>query len=204
MTGSVCWDEREGTTLSLEKSVERELLGECRAGEPRSFEPIVAAYEGQALAVARGILGEEEAARDAVQDAFVRAYRALESFDPDRRFEPWFFRILRNRCRDLAREHAAREERERRHGRMADAVTGAGEDGREVQRRRERREAVHDALKQLDMEHREVLVFKEIHGMSYAEIAGVLGVPEGTIASRLSRARRALRSELEDAGVEIP
>lgn len=184
--------------MPLERSVERELVKKCREGASRFYEPLVRAYEGPALRVAAGMLGgDRERARDAVQDAFVRAWKGLDGYDPDRPFGPWFFGILRNRCRDLARSDGARAEREQRAGRAAAGGGRTGPDGRRREERRAARREVWDALERLSDEHREVLVLRELEGFGYAEIAEILDVPEGTVASRLYHARDALRQALE-------
>lgn len=189
--------------MPLERSLERELIRKCREEGPRFYEPLVRAYEGPALRVATGMLGDRGTARDAVQDAFLRAWDALDGFDDGRAFAPWFFRILRNRCRDLGRERRAREEREERAAREA-VRTVRGRDGRRREDRRAAREAVWSALERLGEGHREVLVLKELEGFSYREIAEVTGIPEGTVASRLYHARSALKEALEEMGVDYP
>lgn len=184
--------------MPLERSLERELVRKCREGASRFYEPLVRAYEEPALRVAAGMLGgDRDRARDAVQDAFVRAWEGLDGYDPDRPFAPWFFGILRNRCRDLARSEGARSERERRAGRESISADGLGRDGRRREERREARRRVWNALERISGEHREVLVLRELEGLSYAEIAEILDVPEGTVASRLYHARDALRQALE-------
>lgn len=190
--------------MALERGVERELMRKCLAGETRFYEPVVRAYEGPALRVATGMMGDRDAARDAVQDAFVRAWEALDDYDPERPFGPWFFRILRNRCRDLLRSRSSRRDREDRAARRAEDDGRTVPDGRRARERSRRRERVWEALDRLDPDHREVLVLKELEGMSYREIAGVLEIPDGTVGSRLHHAREALRRELEAMGVEYP
>lgn len=190
--------------MSLERGVERELMRKCRAGEARFYEPVVRAYEGRALRVAAGMMGDREAARDAVQDAFIRAWQSLDGYDPERPFGPWFFRILRNRCRDLLRGRSSRRGREERSARRAPGYGPDDPDGRRVQDRRDHRRLVWDALDRIDTKHREVLVLKELDGLSYEEIADVLEIPSGTVGSRLYHAREALRRQLEEAGVEYP
>lgn len=186
--------------MPLERSVERELVRKCREGASRFYEPLVRAYEGPALRVAAGMLGgDRERAREAVQDAFVRAWEGLDDYDVDRPFAPWLFGILRNRCRDLARSDGARSERERRAAREAVGATGPGPDGRRREERRAARRAVWNALERISAEHREALVLRELEGFSYAEIAEILDVPEGTVASRLYHARDALRTALEES-----
>lgn len=190
--------------MALERALERELVRKCRAGQTRFYEPVVKAYEGPALRLAAGMMGDREAARDAVQDAFVRAWRSLDDYDPDRPFGPWFFRIVRNRCRDLMRSRTSRRDREERAARGAVPTGRGGPDARRTQERREHREAVWRALNRLDAEYREVLVLKELEGLTYDEIAAVLEIPAGTVGSRLYHARDALRRELEQMGLEYP
>lgn len=189
--------------MTLESQVEQELVRRCREGAPRFYEPLVRAYEPRALSAATAILGDGDAARDAVQDAFVRAYRALDDFDTSRPFGPWFFGILRNRCRDLLRSRRARRERRRRAAEeVAPGPTRA--DARVDAARRDLRTTVRRALERVRPDEREILVLRDMEGFAYGEIAEILGIPQGTVASRLYRAREALRGVLEGMGVESP
>ena len=87
--------------VALQPEVEKELIRKCLAGDARFYEPLVRAYEGPALRVAVGMMGNPDDAFDAVQEAFVKVYANLARFDPKRAFGPWFFQILRNQCRDM-------------------------------------------------------------------------------------------------------
>ncbi len=176
--------------------IERELLRKCQAGDSRFFEPIVRAYEPAGMRVAVGMMGNPDDAQDALQDAFVKTWQTLGRFDLKRPFRPWFFQILRNQCRDALRKRKARFRREaldeRLEMRPADPESGP-------ERRRERRaarERIWTALEQLSEDYREILVLKEIEGFRYGEISGILDIPEGTVASRLFHARRALAAVL--------
>jgi RNA polymerase sigma-70 factor, ECF subfamily len=177
-------------------AVEAELLRRCRAGDTRAYEPIVRSYEGAALRIAAALLGDEDDARDAVQDAFVRAFGALDRFDPERPFLPWLLAIVRNRSRDLLRARRPSVGLEVLDGPVGGAGAAQHADPAE---RGAARELVWRALAQVAPEHREVLVLKELEGFSYAEIARTAGIPAGTVASRLYHARQALRSVLEAA-----
>ncbi len=176
--------------------LERELLRKCQAGDARFFEPIVRAYERPGLRVALGMMGNQDDAMDALQDAFVKTWRNLERFDLKRPFGPWFFQILRNQCRDALRSRNVRFRLEALDERLEMRPSDPEKRPDRIRERREARERLWKALEQLSEDHREVLVLKEIEGFRYGEIAGILNIPEGTVASRLFHARRALANVL--------
>ena len=176
--------------------IERELLRKCQTGDSRFFEPIVRAYEPSGLRVALGMMGNMEDAQDALQDAFVKTWKTLDRFDLKRPFAPWFFQILRNQCRDALRKRKARFRLEALDERLEMRPAGPESDSDRSVQRREAKERLWKALEQLDEDYREVLVLKELEGFRYGEIAGILGIPEGTVASRLFHARRALAAVL--------
>jgi RNA polymerase sigma-70 factor (ECF subfamily) len=183
--------------------LEAELIRKCRAGDQRFYEPLVRAYEDEGHRLAMGILGDPDAAHDAVQQAFIKAYRALDRFELGRSFRPWFLQILRNQCRDMLRRRKAGFEVKRMDQVMAERLPSSSSPERD-QRRAEIRETLWAALGRLSVDHREVLVMKELEGYNYGEIGEALEIPEGTVASRLYHARRALREVLEEMGVEYP
>lgn len=189
---------------ALRSEVEVELIRKCRAGDSRFFEPLVRAYEGPGLRVATGILGNVDDARDAVQEAFIKVFKNLSRFDSKRSFGPWFYQILRNQCRDMLRSRGSRDRRETRDARL-DFRPASPQSGPErAQERSAARELVWLGLERVGEDHREVLVLKELQGFRYPEIAEILGIPEGTVASRLYHARRALRAALDELGVRYP
>ena len=162
------------------------------------------------------MLGSDADAADAVQDAFVRAYRNLDSLEPGRPFGPWFRAILRNRCLDELR--SARSRREVSREREPDGSAGTAPEpgtrarggrgshrprGPERVEREELGRIVRSALKELSDEKRAVLVLREMEEMSYEEIARELGVSPGTVSSRLHHARRELRGVLEERGFTV-
>jgi RNA polymerase sigma-70 factor (ECF subfamily) len=193
---------QEGATLQPE--LERELIRKCKAGDARFYEPLVRTYEPSGLRLAVAMLGNLEDARDALQEAFVKAYEALHRFDLRRPFGPWFFQILRNQCRDMLRSRQARFKvealDERLELRPADAERGP----ERLRQRSAARELLWRALERIGSEHREILVLKELQGFRYNEIAKILEIPEGTVASRLFHARRALKEALDEMGAEFP
>lgn len=187
----------------MNPEVERELLRKCKGGDARFYEPLVRAYERPGLRLAVGMLGNGEDAWDALQNAFVKAFNSLDRFDLKRPFGPWFFQILRNQCRDMLRSRQARfkvetldEDLERRP-----AERDADSDPERHRQRSAAKEILWRGLERIGPEHREILVLKELEGLRYGEIASVLEIPEGTVASRLFHARRALKEALEELGV---
>ncbi len=168
-------------------------------------------HEGWALSYAGAMLGRGDAAADAVQDAFVRAYRSLDSLEPGRPFRPWFRAILRNRCLDELRSARSRREVSR-DVRRGDGRPGGGArgqrgsrqpDGPERVERQELGRIVRSALEELAPEKRTVLVLREMEEMSYGEIADQLELSTGTVSSRLHHARRELRDVLEERGFTV-
>jgi RNA polymerase sigma-70 factor, ECF subfamily len=189
----------------LQPEVERELVKKCRAGDSRFYEPLVRAYEPQGLRLALGMMGNMDDAQDALQEAFVKAFRSLGRFDTQRAFGPWFFQILRNQCRDQLRSRKSRFRVEVVDDEIlefqADTTPGSSRRERE---RGEARRILWKGLERLPEDHREVLVLKELQGLRYQEIASILDIPDGTVASRLYHARKALKDTLDEMGVDYP
>lgn len=188
----------------MQPDLERELIRKCRTGDARFYEPLVRAYEPSGLRLATAMLGNLEDAHDALQEAFVKAYEALHRFDLRRPFGPWFFQILRNHCRDMLRSRQARFKVETLDERLEMRPADAAHGPERVRQRAAARELLWRALEKVDEDHREVLVLKELQGFRYNEIARILDIPEGTVASRLFHARRALKAILDEMGAEFP
>jgi len=188
----------------LQPEVEREVVRMSQSGDPRSYEPLVRAYEAPGLRLAIGMLGSVDEATDALQDAFIKAWQSLHRFDITRPFGPWFFQILRNQCRDVIRSRKSRERHEVRDELIEVRPARASSDPTRLQERGEASAILWRALDALADEHREILVLKELQGFRYSEIAGILAIPEGTVASRIYHARDALREALCAMNAEYP
>lgn len=185
----------------MDTQAEWELIRRCRNGSTAAFEPLVRGYEGPALTTARMLLGDGDEAADAVQEAFIRAYRALGRLQEGSAFGPWFRGILRNLCLDRLRSPQAR--RESWSPRTMDSHAWSEPAGSVRLERLEIANAVQTALEELSAEHRSVLVLKEMEGLSYVEIAEALGIASGTVASRLYHARAALKKVLVARGITL-
>lgn len=188
----------------MQPQLERELIRKCKAGDARFYEPLVRAYEPAGLRLAVAMMGNMEDARDALQNAFVKTYQSLHRFDLRRPFGPWFFQILRNQCRDMLRSRQARFKVEALDERLELRPADAEKGPERLRQRSAAKELLWRALGRVGEEHREVLVLKELEGFRYGEIAEILDIPEGTVASRLFHARKALKDALEEMGVSYP
>jgi RNA polymerase sigma-70 factor (ECF subfamily) len=184
--------------------LERELIRKCKAGDARFYEPLVRAYEPSGLRLAVAMMGNAEDAQDALQEAFIKTYDTLHRFDLRRPFGPWFFQILRNQCRDMLRSRNAKfrleEVDEFLEQRPADPERGP----ERAHQQSTARTVLWKGLERIGPEHREILVLKELEGFRYGEIAQILEIPEGTVASRLYHARNALKEALIELRVEYP
>ena len=188
----------------MQPDLERELIHKCRAGDARFYEPLVRAYEPAGLRLALAMMGDMEDAQDALQEAFVKTYDTLHRFDLRRPFGPWFFQILRNHCRDMLRSRQAKLKLETTDERLELRPADLEGGPERVRQRNAARELLWRGLERIGDEHREILVLKELEGFRYAEIAQILEIPEGTVASRLFHARHALHAALTELGVEYP
>lgn len=172
---------------------EWELICRCREGSTASFEPLVRRHEGRALAVARALLRDPDEAEDAVQDAFVRAYNSLHRLQPGSAFGPWLYAILRNLCLDRLRSPRRKDVS---WTPALDAQVRTEPTASASVERAQLAAVVQAAMTEISAEHREILVLKELEGMSYTEMAEHVGVPAGTVASRLFHARAELKKAL--------
>ena len=168
-----------------------EAIRKCLDGDIDAFRSLVERYEREALAHARTIVGNAEDSRELVQEAFLEAFRALARFDSSRKFYPWFYVILRNRCYGWlkSRGRSVTLSLESCHNVIvtceADSTVG--------------KEDIEEALLRLGAEDREIILLKYIDGLTYRSVADRLEIPIGTVMSRLYHARRRLRAILESA-----
>ena|SRR5688500_1415690 len=179
-----------------------ELVARLRAGDGIAFEAIVRTHGGRLLSVARRFLGNEEDARDAVQDAFIRAYKAIDSFEERAQLSTWLHRILVNVALMKLRERRRRPTESIEE--LLPAYTSNGHQavasrdwGDAVLERKETAAIVRDAIAKLPDQYREVLVLRDIEERDTAEAAALLGTTSNAVKVRLHRARQALRTLLD-------
>jgi RNA polymerase sigma-70 factor (ECF subfamily) len=163
------------------------LLEQCRRGDGLAWETLVRSYQSSVIAVTRHYLGDLEEARDTAQDVFVRLYENLDTFSGGDTFKPWLLRMARNASIDRIRRMKARPPA--RDVSVDDARLTSRGDPEESAAASAREDLLRRALARIADHHREVVLLKEIQGLTLEEIAELLGLPVGTVKSRAARAR---------------
>lgn len=185
---------------------DRALVVRAQQGDQRAFRELFERYHKRAYAVAFGVLKNKHDALDVVQESFVKVHRHLDGFQGSSSFYTWLYRIVMNLAIDqLRRKKTARpveyDDAIDREGALADEHVlprMLDANPRRTVIRRELMARVESALATLPDYHRQVIVLREIEGLSYEEMAEVLEVPKGTIMSRLFHARRKMQVALQD------
>ena len=187
---------------------ETQFIERLRAGETTAFDRLVHERSGEVYALLYRLTEDPEEARDLTQETFLQAFRHLANFRGDADLRTWLYRIAVNQARNRWRWWKRRR-RDRtvsldapvREGSDAPLSAGlegdAGDDPEQQALARERARALHAALKALSRPYREVVVLRDIEGLSYEEVASALDLNVGTVKSRLSRGRNELRRRLE-------
>lgn len=195
-----------GTSQGPVGKDDHELVQRVQAGDSTAFRALYDKYHRRAFAVAMGVVKNQDDALDAVQEAFVKVHKNIHRFQGSSSFYTWLYRIVMNASIDHVRkasrrknldfdERALHEESEvAGDGALMPSVSNANP-GRAALRR-ELGGAIGEALESLPEHHRAVIVLREIEGMSYEEMAESLGVPKGTIMSRLFHARKKMQAAL--------
>jgi RNA polymerase sigma-70 factor (ECF subfamily) len=183
-----------------EAAEDRVLIEAAQRGDRGAFRTLVERHQRRAFSIALGLVRDENDAREVVQEAFLRVYKGLATFEGSSSFFTWLYRIVTNLSIDLIRKPGRRatefdeskgmDEEERLSLPMMARVDGA--DPLDVVRRKEIAARIKAALEALPPYHRDVILLREIDGLSYEEMAEAMGVSKGTIMSRLFHARQKL------------
>ncbi|MFC1783666.1 RNA polymerase sigma factor [Planctomycetota bacterium] len=167
-----------------------------------SFDTIVKKYMKDAYFIALGLVGNREDALDLSQEAFIRAYRNMNRFNPKWDFFPWFYQILKNLCFNHLRRQKERICRslEAMGSQTVTPVEGDLFDPEMVAQRNELKDKVWQAIGRLDQKHREVIILRHFQNFSYTQMAETLFCSKGTVMSRLYYARKSLQEILKREG----
>ena len=181
----------------MTRDEELNIINRVRGGDTEAFEQLVLEHQNKVYSLALRMLGNEEDARDMAQEAFVRAYTSLAGFRGDSKFSVWLYRLTSNICIDFLRSR-------QRHQTVSLTYDTEDSEGGQLEipderftpeaglERSELRSAVLRGLDSLSPEFRNILLLREIDGLSYGEIIRALDLEEGTVKSRIFRARKKL------------
>jgi RNA polymerase sigma-70 factor, ECF subfamily len=184
------------------------LVKRVKSGDQRAFKLLVERYQRKIYAVALGMVKDKEEAYDVAQEAFVKVYKYLDHFKGDASFYTWLYRITVNICIDVLRrkgaqkgEHVELDESlamDTSEANIGALGTRLGTNPQKSALRKELAQKIQEALEQVPEKHRAILLLREIEGMSYEDLARTLGIPKGTVMSRLFHARAKVQKILSE------
>ncbi len=179
-----------------------EMLRAVNGGDATAYRGLVEKYQQRVYSMAYGVLRNREDARDVTQDAFVKAYKNLHSFRLESSFYTWLYRIAMNLAIDLTRKRKRRqtssfdEQIATRDGEGQIAETHHQDSPSKTLERKQLYSKIMDAIGKLPEDQQQVILLRELEGLSYREISDITGIPEGTVMSRLFYARKKLQKLL--------
>ena len=187
--------------MSADERSDHDLMKACARGEMGSFAELVRRHKDPITNYLYRYTGDYRTAEDLAQEAFLRVFRKIPEYNALAKFSTWLYTIATNLAKDefkrRARHPAVPLEAQRPGADTSQIVTAAPPANvprpDEDSARAELRVLVHESLDALDPEAKEILVLREVQGLAYDEIAGILGVPVGTVKSRINRARLAFK-----------
>jgi RNA polymerase sigma-70 factor, ECF subfamily len=203
--------QASGTKIEQAKA-DSDLVSAAQAGDVHAFEELVRRHQTRMLNIAYRMTGNYEDACDAVQETFLSAYRSIKRFRKEAAFSTWLCTICLNRARNRLKQMRSRTRHEVQplddHMDTEEAASARDTPSDclsvvEQMERKELQEKVQECMNRLEDDYREVLVLRDIQGFSYEEIGDILKVAEGTVKSRLFRARDALKESLKKALGEL-
>ncbi|MDD6763305.1 MAG: sigma-70 family RNA polymerase sigma factor [Clostridiales bacterium] len=182
---------------------DQEMITRCKKGDREAFNELMIKYQKQVFNMAYSILSDYEDASDASQEVFVKVYRSIASFRGQSAFTTWLYTICRNVCNDALRKRQRKgftisiDSNEDENNPVAELPSEelSPEEHYEMS---ERQRIVRDAIRSLSPEYREIIMYSDMEQLSYDEIARILKCPNGTVKSRLNRARNALKKKLSE------
>lgn len=180
----------------VSQSTDQELLDRARGGDASAFRSLVERYEGQVASTVIGMLGYGPEADDVGQETFIRFYRAMENFRGDSSLGTYLTRIAINQSLKALKKRKNRNKRFQSAEENETSILEIVGDDDTTYADRERRDLIHKALEHLSPDHRAVVVLRMLDEYSTKETAELLGIAEGTVMSRLSRAMQKLEQLL--------
>jgi RNA polymerase sigma-70 factor (ECF subfamily) len=185
--------------------LERSLLRRLRERDERAFRELIDTHRDRVFNITFRMLGNRADAEDVAQEVFITVFKTIETFREEAKFSTWLYRVTVNHCKNRIKYHARRHDQHRdelTETTATDGVNGAiaapvpNAPDRALQGA-QMEKLLQDAIGHLDDEQREVVILRDIEDLSIDEICEITGLPDGTVKSRLHRARLALRKKLQ-------
>lgn len=181
---------------------EKHLLDRAKAGDTQAFEQLIEDYEKKVFNIALRMMGNYDDAKDMAQESLIKVYKSISSFKEQSSLSTWIYRITTNVCLDELRKRKSRkvvyidenikfDDGEAKKEIVSDEITPE-----EKVERDEIKRMLNSAISELSDEHKTVIVLRDIQGFSYEEISNITKCPQGTVKSRINRARQALKEIL--------
>ena len=186
--------------------VQKEVIESCKAGDEKAFAEIVLHYQKKVFNIAYRMLGNLEEAKDLAQEVFISVFESIKDLKEEIKFDAWLTQITLNHCRNrwkyLKRRQYFNSDSlddpiETEDGNMPKAIADPSENPEALYEKKMVQQFVQSGLLKLKEDQRELLVLRDLQGFSYEEMGELLGLPEGTIKSKLHRARVDLKEVLE-------
>ncbi len=189
----------------MANSEDMALIVQFNEGDRKAFNELVLKYQKQVFSIVYRFLGDYEESRDITQDVFVRIYEALPKFRKESSFFTWIYRITINICKNNYRDKKRKPYIESidapiqtEEGEMNRSFQDPESDVQELAEKNELKSKVHNAISSLNSNFKEVIILRDIQGFSYEKISQILKIREGTVKSRISRARLILKDKLKE------
>jgi RNA polymerase sigma-70 factor (ECF subfamily) len=192
--------------MTASPKIEKEMIENCKAGDPKAFSEIVLHRQKKVFNIAYRMLGNLEEAKDLAQEVFISVFESIKNLKEEIKFDAWLTQITLNHCRNrwkyLKRRHyfdsdSLEDPIETEDGNMQKAIFDPSDNPESLYEKKMIQELIQGGLLKLKDDQRELLVLRDLQGFSYEEMAQLLGLPEGTIKSKLHRARMDLKEVLE-------
>lgn len=192
----------EPDTDELQDLSDEEVMVRCARGSEPAFEILVQRYQSRIINLITRFIGDMDRARDIAQEVFIRVYRNRERYRKSGKFSTWIFTIAANLAKNEIRRKVRHRrvvslDEEREFGTLGDTLADRGPGPRQTLERRELESMILRAVEELPERYRMALVLRDIEGLSYEEVSNVLGIPGGTVRSRINRARLMVKEKLE-------
>ena len=172
------------------------LVARCRSGDELAWEAFVLEFQSRLYALAYSYVGDREEARDLAQEIFIRLYETRHRWAPGEDFVPWLFKVARNRSVDYLRRRRVRRPASTIDPAILNDLADPAPSSETLAVESDRRHLLRTALKSLSRISSEIVLLRDVHGLSVQHVASVLGIPVGTVKSRASRARGELTQRI--------